>query len=163
MDGKGNMVEGDENYVQKFLNSDLVNLLIEDQTFFDSFFEFSDIKKHNWELIIDEGTNKCYRRKEEGENLVSILSECVIEAPMAHCTAILCELDLYKEWMETLNNIERVALMTPYKQVARVVLNFGALFSPREVVMRTSGLMSLEKGGVLGIVKSVDQDSLLGT
>jgi len=63
---------------------------------FDYFFKALAESEQSWTIYYNEPTRKVRYKYEDGLNLVSSLSEAIVEAPLAHVVALFAEIDLFK-------------------------------------------------------------------
>ena len=81
---------------------------------------------------------------------MNILTEGVLEVPMIYIMALICEIDLYHEWMPNLTYNKTEHFYTNYRQLIRIRVDLPILQN-REIVVRSAGFQCEKENGILNI------------
>jgi hypothetical protein len=73
--------------------------------------------EEGWTNYYNEETRKVKYKYEEGLNLVTCLSEAIIDAPMLHVLSLFCEVDLFKDWFPNVTDCKIIHQITNYRGI----------------------------------------------
>ncbi len=85
----------------------------EDKELFTYFFE--QIKESDWVSYYNEPTRKVRYKYEQGCNLVSCISEAIIEAPLVNVISLFGEIDMFKDWFPNVTDCKVLRQVTNYR------------------------------------------------
>lgn len=113
-DGNGDVLEYSNDAVKAFMQTEEVRCVKEDRELFNYFFEqiAPDTK---WTNYYDEPTRKVKYKYEDGLNLVSCISEAIIEAPLVHVLSLFSEIDMFKDWFPNVTECGIIKQVTNYR------------------------------------------------
>jgi hypothetical protein len=78
---------------------------------------FDQVMAHSeeWTVKYNEPDKKVRYHLEPGNNFVSALCECIVDAPLVHVMSIYAEVDLFTEWFPSINSAEKIREITPHR------------------------------------------------
>ena len=85
------------------MRSDHVKCIIKDRELFDYYFR--EVDKDDWITYYDEPERKLKYKYEDDCRLMSIMSECVVNASLTDTLFLFAELDFFKEWMPNMTEV----------------------------------------------------------
>lgn len=104
--------------------SDLIRALFEseeyksvrsDRVLFDYFYRETAEGCEGWTQYYNEPDKKVKYKYEEGCNLVSCMSECIVDAPIDHVLCLFAEIDVFKDWFPQVTGATLIKHLTDYK------------------------------------------------
>jgi hypothetical protein len=73
-----------------------------------------------WVLKVDEPDKKVYYKQEPGIKLMSMMCECIVNAPLVNVMARYSENDLFKSWMPNIAECTMLKELSQYRKLVRV-------------------------------------------
>ena len=77
---------------------------------------------------------------EKGCSLVSVMSECIVEAPIVDTLSIFAEVDYMKEWMPNLTDVVVQKQVTEYRALYNFRQSVPWPLYPREIQCMATGM-----------------------
>ena len=151
-------ISPDSDEVKAFLQSEEVRQLRSDKELFNYFFGALAESEEAWTVYYDEPTRKIRYKYEEGLNLVSVLSEAVVEAPLTHVLALFAEIDLFKHWFPNVTEASVLKEVTDYRGMYRCQQTMPWPIWPRDMVFSATGFLDRERLACLSVLKSLAED-----
>ncbi len=107
---------------------------------FDYFFKILK-DDSDWISYYDEPIRKIKYKYEDGLNLVTCLSETIIEAPLLHVLALFGEVDLFKDWFPNVTECKIVHKVTNYRGMYACQQSMPWGMWPRDMIFSGTGML----------------------
>ncbi len=101
--------------VQALLQSEEYISIRQDRELFDYYYKETSDGSTGWVQYYDEPDKKVKYKYEDGCNLVSCMSECIVDAPMEHVLCLFAEIDVFKDWFPQVTGAKLIKKLTDYK------------------------------------------------
>lgn len=94
---------------------------------------------------------------------MSIYLEGIVNAPMINLMALLCEVDLFKEWVPLMKKANLVGEYSHLRKLAYFKVGLPWPFSDREIYLQATGIMQKEDKACVLVMSSVEEDEWMST
>lgn len=111
-----------------------------------------------WTPYVESPDTNVKYKQEEGCTLISILSECIVEAPLINVLCLFAEIDVFQDWMPDMTEAVNLKPVTDFRGLYRCRQAMPWPIWPRDMIISVTGMFDKEKKAVLIVIRSPEED-----